>query len=310
MRRLLAAVALLVSFLALYGYDARAQVANTVPPFRYQEQPTVEIPNVYYVLLNYTSLANLWTFGDSPCGGSSGCTPGPMATQLADSVGLDTVASPSPSPVPLNVSSPTASPWPYCGNVGLVQDGSTSCEVDNQQYCGSGCSPKNGEFFSTSVTGVYSELCNSNAGAGCTNAFSVLCIVMPQSIPYTNQVFYSGDGTGGLQFGDSLTTGLTVTIGATTLPEFFTMASGVPYVILYTFNPSDSPNTSHLYVDQTTVAAFASPTPAASPNSTTYFGAKANGSFGFNGRLQYCADFDAELARSDAEAIYLATGFW
>lgn len=296
--------ALALGFVGLYELGADAQQAPVaVPPYRYGTQPVVLIPNVDNFILNEIGLHNYWNFGDSPCGGSSGCTPGPCATQLADLSGNDSQASPTPSPVPLDCSTPTASPYPYLGATGLVQDGTTMAELTNN----AGTQGLQGQWFTPAVTGIMSNLCNNNAGGSCTNSFTVGCVVEGGNTTYPGY-FFSADGTGtGLALGASASGGVIVNVRGVPIANFAMFASGHPYVLEYQFT---APNVSTLFLDGVQAMATTSPVPQVSPNSVTYFGSLTGSSGGWNGRMGKCWTYDNAAGAADARAIYNTTGFW
>jgi hypothetical protein len=286
-------LALMLVCAAIVGPAIAQQV---VPPYRYGEQPVVLIPNIDNVILGELGLVHYWGFEDGPGG-----TPSPCATQLADLVTQDTVATVTPSPVPLNCSTPVASPYPYLNQTGMVQDGSTAAEVTN------GVAGQ-GQWFTPASLGILSNLCNNNAGGTCTNAFSIGCIVLGGNLS-SGSYFFSADGTtGGLALGASLSSGLILNDRGSFIAGFAMFASGHPYDILYTFNPTG--NVSLLYLDGVLAESVSSPAPQVSPNSNTYFGSETGSAGGWNGRISKCRLFNDTETAAEARAQYAATGFW
>jgi hypothetical protein len=294
MRKAFLLLAMIAGFLV-----APAMAQQIVAPYRYGSQPVVLIPNIDNWILGESGLLHYWPLSDS----AGGATPGPCATQLVDSVAADTVTTVTPSPVPLNCSSPVPSPYPFLGVTGLVQDGTTATELTN------GVGSLQGQWFTPAQAGLFSTICNANAGGSCSADFSVFCIVNPgyQNVGGSNY-FFSADGTAsGLQLGLG-TNGLIVGLNGTALSSFSRVSSGVPYVVLYTYTNATA--TSSLYVDGVLAVTSASPKPQASVNSITYFGSQTGAANGWNGRLEKCAIFGDSEPASQARAQYFATGFW
>lgn len=298
MRKALAWLAIAAAFVVLYGRDVSAQVSPPVPSYRYGEQPVVFIPNIDNWVLTETALAHYWNFSDSP----GGTTPGPCPSTMADLVAQDTVASATPSAVPLNVSTPTPGPIPVCGATSMVQDGSTAAELTNT------IAAAQGQWFSPATAGILSNLCNANAGGSCVNDFSVECVVDPGNIASASY-FFSADGTtNGLAIGASFANGLILLDRGVAIQNFALTASGHPYDILYTFAHATS--TSTVYMNGVEADAVTSPVPQASANSVTYFGSETGAAAGWNGRIEKCGLYNAALTAAQARAHYNATGLW
>jgi hypothetical protein len=283
---------------------APAAAQQTVPPFRFGEQPVVEIPNIVNVMLAEPYLVNFWTFGDSS-GGIPGVT-GPFpSNQAQDSVASATAPTISPSPVPLNASTPTASPWPQAGAVGMVQDGSTAAMLTNP---GAGAVfGSNNQNFVPATSGLLSELCNLNAGGACNQNFSIFCAVEFENL--TGNYWFDADSSGtGLALGANMANGALMYLNGTLFDNFAEVASGIPYDWLYSFKASGTVST--LYLNGVKAEAVASPAPNITANSVTYFGSYYGGTNGLNGRLQDCALLDTDLQPSDAMTLHLALGWW
>jgi len=284
-----------------FSFAAATLAQQAVPAYRYGTQPAVLIPNIDNLWLNEAGLVHYWNFGDSPCGGTSGCTPGPCATQLADLVSQDTVAVVTPSPVPLNCSSPTASPYPYLGATGMVQDGTTAVELTNQVL------GLQGQWFTPASAGILSTLCNNNAGGSCNQPFTISCVVDGGNLA-NPAYFFSADGTSsGLALGASQANGLIFNDRGTAIQGFAMFSSGLPYFVVYTF---DGTSTSSVYLNGVLALATTSPIPQVSPNSQTYFGSLTGSSGGWNGRDEKCALLDVADTPSDIRWLYNSTGLW
>lgn len=297
LRRAFSWLILIPVAVAVFGLFDIADGQQVVPPYRYGEQPVVEIPNIDALVEAEAGLVHYWTFGDSP----GGTTPGPCATQVADSVALDANASVTPSPVPLNCSTPTASPYPYQGATGLVQDGSTMVELTNQVL------GLQGQWFTPASAGLLSSLCNANAGGSCNHPFTVACIVEAGNLANASY-FFSDDGTTtGLAFGASMANGLIVLDRGTAIQTFAPLAAGHPYFVTYTF---DGTSLSSVYLNGVLALATTSPLPQASANSVTYFGSETGAAGGWNGRMGKCQLQNVAITAADVRAQYLASGFW
>jgi len=264
-------------------------------PFRYSESPVIVIPNIDGVICGDTTVTHYWKFADSP----TSSTPGPAPTQLGDSA--SGCASALPSPVPLNASTPTASPWPIIGDPGMVADGTTSAELTN------GVGALQGQFFTIAGSGLFSTACNANAGGSCTADFSLECIVDPSGLTATTSYFFDADGTAsGFGLGLNASTGPVINLNGTAVTSFAESSSAVPYVIAYSYAASGQVST--LYVNGVQAETIASPAPQASVNSITYFGSKTGAAGGWNGRLEKCALRNVQMTPAIARSDYLSTG--
>jgi len=288
---------IIAAFFVAYGRDVQAQ--NVVPPYRYGEQPVVLIPNIDNVALGELNLLNYWQFGDSPCGGTVGCTPGPCPSTIADLVASDTVAATTPSPVPLVT--PVFTPGPPCGATGMVQDGTTAVEFTN------GVLGVQGQWFSPATAGLLSKVCNNNAGGSCNLPFTIACVVDAGNIS-SAAYYFSADGTTtGLALGASFANGLILLDRGTAIQNFAMVASDLPYFVAYTF---DGTSKSSVYLNGVLALATTSPLPQVSPNSVSYFGSETGAAGGWNGRIEKCQLRNDAATAADIRYQYNSTGFW
>lgn len=265
-------------------------------PFRYSQQPVVMVPNIDNVVLANVQMTHYWEFTDT----GGGTTPQPCQTQLADAI--INGSTPVPSPVPVNCSSPTASPFPFLGDPGIVKDGSNSIEFTN------GVSGFQGQWLTPASVGILSNLCNGNAGGSCVDAFSIGCVVDANELTGPSY-FFSADGTTtGLAIGASFSSGMILNDRGSLLNSFVEFGSGVPYIVEYTFNPTG--NISDLYVNGVLAEATSSPIPQVSPNSVTYFGSETGSAGGWNGRIHKCWTANDTESAAAARALFTATGFF
>lgn len=266
-------------------------------PFRYSETPVIMVPNIdNYVLASANpQFTHYWEMTDT----GGGATPEPCSTALADAILYGGTA--VPSPVPLACSSPTASPFPFLGDPGIVKDGSNSIEFTN------GIGGLQGQWLTPASTGILSTLCNNNAGGSCNQAFSLGCVIDANELTSASY-FFSADGTTtGLALGASFANGVILNDRGTLIDNFVDFGSGVAYLVEYTFNPTG--NVSSLYVNGVLAEATSSPVPQVSPNSVTYFGSETGSAGGWNGRIHKCWTANDTEPSSSARWMFMATGF-
>jgi hypothetical protein len=258
--------------------------------------PLLNTPTYDSAILAEPSATHYWEMNDKPssCTGSY-CTPGPCPSTMFDSIGAGATA--NPSPVPLVVTTPTASPFPYCAVPSPIKDNETFAELNNNNG-------QQGDAFLI-PSGIIGTLCNGNAGGTCTHAFSIECIVVPD-FATTNNGFFFGDDTTNSNFamffnltsgGGSLVyehAGSTTSINGTT-------GSFVPYDVVYSNNGSSGA----LYVNASNLLnALTVPTVAANVQSS--FGLFGN-SATFRGRIGKCSTYNTALTQIQVWTHYLTS---